>query len=55
MSDSGDMERIRSMTGVCPQHDILYEELTCREHLNVFAGIKGVNEKNKADIVSIYL
>ena len=28
--------------GICPQHDILFELLTTREHLVVFAGIKGV-------------
>ncbi|XP_041362811.1 ABC transporter A family member 1-like isoform X2 [Gigantopelta aegis] len=51
VSHSGDMERIRSMTGVCPQHDILYDELSCREHLDIFAGIKGVREKERADVV----
>lgn len=30
------------MCGICPQHNILYDELTCREHLILFAGIKGV-------------
>ncbi|XP_041378992.1 cholesterol transporter ABCA5-like isoform X2 [Gigantopelta aegis] len=51
VSHSGDMERIRSMTGVCPQHDILYDELSCREHLEIFAAIKGVKQKNKASVV----
>lgn len=27
--------------GVCPQHDVLFEKLTCIEHLRTFAGIKG--------------
>ena len=26
--------------GVCPQHDILFEELTVREHLTFFARLK---------------
>jgi hypothetical protein len=26
--------------GVCPQHDVLYEELTAREHLNLYARFK---------------
>lgn len=34
------MDRIRSMTGVCPQHDILFETLTPREHLQFFAAVK---------------
>ena len=27
------MEDIRHLLGVCPQHDILYDELTVKEHL----------------------
>jgi ATP-binding cassette subfamily A (ABC1) protein 3 len=32
----------RQTMGVCPQHDVLFEKLTCIEHLRIFAGIKGV-------------
>lgn len=28
--------------GVCPQHDILYDTLTVREHLELFAVFKGM-------------
>jgi ABC-type multidrug transport system ATPase subunit len=28
--------------GFCPQHDILYDALTGREHLRLLADIKGV-------------
>ena len=28
--------------GVCPQHDILFEELTAVEHVELYAGLKGV-------------
>ena len=38
--DSNDMDKIRSMTGVCPQHDVLFDNLTTREHLRFFAAIK---------------
>lgn len=31
--------------GVCPQHDVLFDDLTVREHLQLFAGIKGVDKK----------
>jgi ATP-binding cassette subfamily A (ABC1) protein 3 len=31
-----DMDSIRKDIGVCPQHDILYDQLTVREHLEVF-------------------
>lgn len=33
---------IRRMTGVCPQHDILFDELTPREHLYFFAAVRGI-------------
>lgn len=41
-SDPDDMSQIRKMTGVCPQHDILFENLTPREHLEFFAIVKGI-------------
>ncbi|KAI9329664.1 hypothetical protein DFJ73DRAFT_631314 [Zopfochytrium polystomum] len=37
------MNDIRSIIGVCPQHDILLPELTGREHLLLFAGLRGLN------------
>lgn len=37
-----DMTMIRRMTGVCPQHDILFDELTPREHLHFFAAVRGI-------------
>ncbi|KZC11898.1 ATP-binding cassette sub-family A member 5 [Dufourea novaeangliae] len=40
--DSTDMQVIRSMTGVCPQHDILFDLLTPREHLEFFAAVRGI-------------
>jgi len=35
-----DMAQIRSSMGVCPQHDVLFNDLTCWEHLQLYAGIK---------------
>jgi len=35
------------ITGVCPQHNILFDLLTVREHLEMFALIKGMN---RADV-----
>jgi len=37
-----EMTDIRSMMGVCPQHDILFQDLTAAEHIELFAGIKNV-------------
>jgi len=44
VSDSNEMQEIRRMTGVCPQHDVLFDPLTPREHLVFFARIRGVPE-----------
>ncbi|KAL0339674.1 UNVERIFIED_CONTAM: ABC transporter A family member 1 [Sesamum radiatum] len=38
------LDEIRQSLGVCPQYDILFPELTVKEHLEIFANIKGVNE-----------
>jgi ABC-type multidrug transport system ATPase subunit len=32
---------LRKHVGVCPQHDVLYDELTAREHIELFGFIKG--------------
>jgi ABC-type multidrug transport system ATPase subunit len=36
------MDVIRRFTGVCPQHDILWDDLTAREHLDIFARLKNI-------------
>ena len=38
------MEQIRTFLGVCPQHDILFDSLTVREHLQLFASFKGMTD-----------
>ncbi|KAF9283732.1 hypothetical protein BGZ68_005120 [Mortierella alpina] len=35
-------EDLRSMIGICPQFDIIWPKLTVRDHLELFAKIKGV-------------
>ncbi|CAI9765081.1 unnamed protein product [Fraxinus pennsylvanica] len=44
-------DEIRKSLGVCPQHDILFPELTVKEHLEIFANIKGVNEDYLENVV----
>jgi ABC-type multidrug transport system ATPase subunit len=39
---SSDMQQIRQSLGVCPQHDILFADLTVMQHLQMFAAFKGV-------------
>lgn len=48
-------DKVRQIMGVCPQHDILFENLTPVEHLRVFYDFKGGNpelkEKEIADLI----
>ncbi|CAG8468063.1 989_t:CDS:2, partial [Scutellospora calospora] len=37
-----DMNKIRKIMGVCPQHDILFNDLTAKEHIELYAGIKNI-------------
>lgn len=43
LSINDSMREIRTGLGVCPQHDILFPELTVRQHLQMFAVFKGVS------------
>ena len=41
-SISSAMEKVYMAMGVCPQFDILYPDLTVRQHVEFFAKVKGV-------------
>jgi len=43
LSITKDQARIRRNMGVCPQHDILWDNLSVEEHLRLFATLKGVD------------
>lgn len=32
---------IEQLIGLCPQHDILWEELTAQEHIELYARLRG--------------
>jgi ABC-type multidrug transport system ATPase subunit len=36
------MDAARANISICPQHDMLLEEITGRQHLEIFARLKGV-------------
>lgn len=40
------LDSFRKRIGVCPQHDVLFEDLSVKEHLELFARFKGVNTEN---------
>ncbi|EAS03349.2 ABC transporter family protein (macronuclear) [Tetrahymena thermophila SB210] len=46
-----DMDKIRTILGVCPQHDILFDSLTVKEHLYLFAVLKGIPYREISNIV----
>jgi ATP-binding cassette, subfamily A (ABC1), member 3 len=49
-----DMEAIRHSMGVCPQHDVLFENLTVREHILFFSQLKGFSyEEADAEAVAL--
>ncbi len=43
------LAHVRAAMGVCPQFDILFEALTGREHLLLFAAIKGIPRHLQAE------
>jgi ABC-type Na+ transport system ATPase subunit NatA len=40
---SSSLEKARESMGICPQHDVLFADLTVSEHLRLFEKIKGIN------------
>ena len=45
------MNSINEIMGVCPQHDILYEDLTAFEHIELYAGLKGIPRENWPNLI----
>lgn len=39
-----DMAQIRKSLGLCPQHDVLFDNLTVAEHLSFYAQLKGLSQ-----------
>ena len=44
-----DMDEVREFMGVCPQHDVLFDLLTPREHLDIFYDFKGGDPARKQE------
>ena len=44
------MDMYRKIVGICPQQDVLFEQLTVREHLRLFSVFKGVTHNIEKDI-----
>ncbi len=50
-----DINGVRSSLGLCPQHNILFDELTVREHIVFFSRLKGLNNDEVEREVEKYL
>lgn len=48
-----DLDEVRSIMGVCPQHDILFDLLTPIEHLKIFQDFKGSKKSRKQSMLEI--
>ena len=42
-----DIGTIRDNLGICPQHNVLFDRLTVREHLKFFMWLKGIHDKER--------
>ena len=51
LSCRNDVDRVRQLFGICPQHEVLWEYVTPREHLRAFAHIRGVPSEKIEDMV----
>ncbi|ORX44542.1 hypothetical protein BCR36DRAFT_334597 [Piromyces finnis] len=40
------LNEVQRELGICPQHDILYADMTAMEHLRLYTGLKGVTTDN---------
>lgn len=43
-----EMDQVREFMGICPQHDVLFDLLTPREHLEIFYDFKGGDPAKKS-------
>lgn len=50
---NSDMVSIRHSLGVCPQHDILYPDLTVREHLRLYGVLKNVPRSELPAVIKV--
>jgi ATP-binding cassette subfamily A (ABC1) protein 3 len=49
-----EMDQVRGSMGVCPQHDVLFENLTVKEHILFFSQLKGKTyEEADAEAVTL--
>jgi ABC-type multidrug transport system ATPase subunit len=47
-----EMDQVHRNIGVCPQHDILWDDLTVSEHLYFYARLKGTTPNEETQVVN---
>ena len=55
LSASKDKFVVRQLVGVCKQDDYLYPNLSAREHLELFGGLRGVPDADLGGMVQKWL
>jgi len=51
MLTPGGLSNARKYIGYCPQFDCLYPTLTVREHLELYASLKGIDQSKREHII----
>ena len=47
-----ELQQVQSLTGYCPQFNILWDELTAREHLTLFARLRNVPSAGREEMIA---
>jgi len=50
-----ELRQVQGMMGICPQHDVLWSELSAQEHLELFAGLSLVQPSKIPDLIHYFL
>lgn len=50
-----DLEKARLHLGLCPQHNVLFDELTVKEHLEFYSRLKGYTGQQVKDEVDMLI
>lgn len=49
------MDSVRNSLGLCPQHNIIFDDLTVAEHLYFFSKLKGLRGKEIDEEINKYI
>ncbi|XP_055599142.1 phospholipid-transporting ATPase ABCA3-like [Uranotaenia lowii] len=49
------IDSARQSLGLCPQHNVLFDEMTVAEHIKFFARLKGISSKDVDDEIEHYV